>query len=40
LPASATATKPVLDFVRAQATVEITAECGNYEAYSDGRVEV
>jgi DNA-binding transcriptional LysR family regulator len=42
LAMAASRTSPLADdfFAAAQATAEITAECGNYEAYSGGRVEV
>jgi hypothetical protein len=41
LAMAASRTSPLADdfFVAAQATAEITAECGNYEAYSGGRGE-
>jgi hypothetical protein len=39
---AASRTSPLADdfFIAAQATAEITAECGTYEASSGGRVEV
>jgi hypothetical protein len=42
LAMAASRTSPLADdfFTAAQATADITAECGNYEAYSGGRVEV
>jgi hypothetical protein len=41
LAMAASRTSPLVDdfFAAAQATAEITVECGNYEAYPDGRVE-
>jgi hypothetical protein len=42
LAMAASRTSPLADdfFTAAQATAEITAECGNYEAYSGGHGEV
>lgn len=42
LAMAASRTSPLAEdfFTAAQATAEITAECGNYEAYSGGRVEI
>jgi hypothetical protein len=39
---AAARTSPLADdfAAAAQATAEITAECGNHEAYAEGRVEV
>jgi hypothetical protein len=41
LAMAAARTSPLVDdfFTAARATADITAECGNYEAYPSGRVE-